>query len=588
MHGAALDGGQKSEKSQLHNAARDAMRMVRRKWIGWNVPLDVVVFFDDGVLGDKVKVITEKLLSIFSEKLLGLFSTGFEARLDPSTASSFEARHVVFEDVAPREVLAELLSKAPQAVLPGVFDPIFTRNSGSEEVFAALDPRTAAASPATLDASGTRQFIEVVRRMKQLVDEEFQLHFSSLHFAQLACRSVEPPRADSAEKVLNRTRRRTEQSQEDGASCALSKEEVDFSTHLAYLDLHSPGATTYRGGDLILDDRNGSLSPAAGRMVALELPVLGPGRFHGLEAGLRCHVGIGLIDHKDIMGKQIHSLAEAEALLAGFQPQFRPQDWRWDDENFERLCEVEASEAKEEIQVEGAGLNLKVEILSDLPDPQVIRVRGFLAASEAAELVKLSEPLLEEAVVLDQRDLVLASYRASRTAWLDDKDSDLLAEISRRIEAFTGLSLQSAEDFQVAYYHSKEAGHYAPHFDWGIETQLAEDFGSFRDGQGAAKSRGPRLATFLIYLSDVPGGGATTFVRENLTFRPEAGTALFWFNLKPPGDGDELVKHGACAVKNGEKFIMTKWINVVGNQAVLQESYGLPRIARHWRQASSS
>eukprot|EP00913_Durusdinium_trenchii_P007751 g7280.t1 len=187
---------------------------------------------------------------------------------------------------------------------------------------------------------------------------------------------------------------------------------------------------------------------------------------------------------------------------------------------------------QEEIQVEGAGLNLKVEILSDLPDPQVIRVRGFLAASEAAEL---------EAVVLDQRDLVLASYRASRTAWLDDKDSDLLAEISRkvqarvwraagksgvelklRIEAFTGLSLQSAEDFQVAYYHSKEAGHYAPHFDWGIETQLAEDFGSFRDGQGAAKSRGPRLATFLIYLSDVPGGGATTFVRENLTFRPEA------------------------------------------------------------------
>ena len=31
---------------------------------------------------------------------------------------------------------------------------------------------------------------------------------------------------------------------------------------------------------------------------------------------------------QDIMGKQIHSLAEAEALLAGFQPQFRPQDER--------------------------------------------------------------------------------------------------------------------------------------------------------------------------------------------------------------------------------------------------------------------
>lgn len=69
MHGAALDGGQKSEKSQLHNAARDAMRMVRRKWIGWNVPLDVVdVFFDDGSSIQVTYLDPAKLLTYLMDK----------------------------------------------------------------------------------------------------------------------------------------------------------------------------------------------------------------------------------------------------------------------------------------------------------------------------------------------------------------------------------------------------------------------------------------------------------------------------------------------------------------------------------------
>ena len=44
--------------------------------------------------------------------------------------------------------------------------PRFRRGkSSARQVFAALDPRTAAASPATLDASGTRQFIEAAHRV---------------------------------------------------------------------------------------------------------------------------------------------------------------------------------------------------------------------------------------------------------------------------------------------------------------------------------------------------------------------------------------------------------------------------------------
>eukprot|EP00439_Symbiodinium_sp_Y106_P085550 s828_g28.t3 len=77
--------------------------------------------------------------------------------------------------------------------------------------------------------------------------------------------------------------------------------------------------------------------------------------------------------------------------------------------------------------------------------------------------------------------------------------------------------------------------------------------------------QGPRLATFLIYLNAVQGGGATTFVQQGLSVQPEEGAALFWYNLLPSGEGDELVRHGACPVTEGEKFIVTRWIHAAGN-----------------------
>ena len=55
---------------------------------------------------------------------------------------------------------------------------------------------------------------------------------------------------------------------------------------------------------------------------------------------------------------------------------------------------------------------------------------------------------LQEGVVIEDGQLVTAAYRQSHTAWLEEEEP-LLRDISRRIEVATGLSLQSAEDFQA-------------------------------------------------------------------------------------------------------------------------------------------
>ena len=49
---------------------------------------------------------------------------------------------------------------------------------------------------------------------------------------------------------------------------------------------------------------------------------------------------------------------------------------------------------------------------------------------------------------------------------------------------------------------------------------------------------GPRLTTFMVYLSQVESGGHTVFPTIDLYVKPKAGDALFWFNLNSSGDYD--------------------------------------------------
>ncbi|KAL3526859.1 hypothetical protein ACH5RR_011515 [Cinchona calisaya] len=141
----------------------------------------------------------------------------------------------------------------------------------------------------------------------------------------------------------------------------------------------------------------------------------------------------------------------------------------------------------------------------------------------------------------------------------EDK-SGTLALIEEKIAKVTMIPRNHGEEFNVLRYEIGQR--YQSHYDAFNPTEY-----------GPQKSQ--RVASFLLYLSDVEEGGETMFPLENgmntdasndyrncfgLKVKPRRGDGLLFYSLFPNGTIDLASLHGSCPVIRGEKWVATKWI----------------------------
>ncbi|KAF1888896.1 hypothetical protein Lal_00036938 [Lupinus albus] len=141
---------------------------------------------------------------------------------------------------------------------------------------------------------------------------------------------------------------------------------------------------------------------------------------------------------------------------------------------------------------------------------------------------------------------------------------EIITEIEDRIATWTFLPIGNGEPIQVLRYEHGQK--YEPHFDF-FSDKYNLQFG------------GNRVATVLMYLSNVGKGGETVFpntessllqlkdeslsecAKMGYAVKPIKGDALLFFSLRPNATVDIKSLHGSCPVIEGEKWSATKWIH---------------------------
>ena len=181
----------------------------------------------------------------------------------------------------------------------------------------------------------------------------------------------------------------------------------------------------------------------------------------------------------------------------------------------------------------------------------------LLSPNECQELMKFSDSKgMEQSSVLSYgtgKDVdVDTNSRKSKTLWISDKDHPVASKLAKIASIETGKPINHQEMLQIVRYD--EGGKFNPHFD---ACDIDDPEYKNRINHGA----GQRYATLLVYLNDEYDGGETDFVEMNVSIVPKQGDAIFFWDTDDKEQILPLSKHMGNQVKNGNKWICTKWVH---------------------------
>ncbi|XP_030464165.1 probable prolyl 4-hydroxylase 10 [Syzygium oleosum] len=201
-------------------------------------------------------------------------------------------------------------------------------------------------------------------------------------------------------------------------------------------------------------------------------------------------------------------------------------------------------------------------------EPRAFVYHNFLSKEECEYLIELATPHMEKSTVVDSetgksRD---SRVRTSSGTFLARGRDKIIRDIEKRIADYTFIPVENGEGLQVLHYEVGQK--YEPHFDYFLDEYNT-------------KNGGQRMATLLMYLSDVEEGGETVFPaakgnfssvpwwnelsdcgKKGLSVKPKMGDALLFWSMRPDATLDESSLHGGCPVIKGNKWSSTKWMRV--------------------------
>ncbi|KAJ0981623.1 hypothetical protein J5N97_009878 [Dioscorea zingiberensis] len=199
--------------------------------------------------------------------------------------------------------------------------------------------------------------------------------------------------------------------------------------------------------------------------------------------------------------------------------------------------------------------------------PRAFLYKRLLSDEECDHLIMLAKDKLEKSMVADNDSgkSVMSEVRTSSGMFLEKHQDEVVSRIERRLAAWTFLPEENGESIQILHYENGQK--YEPHFDY-FHDKANQELG------------GHRIATVLMYLSNVAKGGETIFpnsegkltqpkddtwsdcAKNGYAVKAEKGDALLFFSLHPDASTDASSLHGSCPVIEGEKWSATKWIHV--------------------------
>ncbi|KAK7367251.1 hypothetical protein VNO80_09260 [Phaseolus coccineus] len=201
-------------------------------------------------------------------------------------------------------------------------------------------------------------------------------------------------------------------------------------------------------------------------------------------------------------------------------------------------------------------------------EPRAFVYHNFLTKEECDYLIDIAKPSMQKSTVVDSetgksKD---SRVRTSSGTFLHRGRDKIVRNIEKKIADFTFIPVEHGEGLQVLHYEVGQK--YEPHYDY-----FLDDFNT--------KNGGQRIATVLMYLTDVEEGGETVFPaakgnfssvpwwnelsdcgKKGLSIKPKRGDALLFWSMKPDATLDSSSLHGGCPVIKGNKWSSTKWLRV--------------------------